>query len=52
MIAGKIHAEAREYVVDCTGCGEQFVNHLYTQYQFIQSLLYFKWEKNWWIVAL
>lgn len=44
MTKGKIHAGAREYVVDCANCGEQFVNHLYTQFQFISSLRHFKWK--------
>ena len=39
-IVGKIHTGAREYTVVCNGhgCREEFVDYLYSQKKFIQSL--------------
>ena len=42
--AGKLHRGATEYYVTCYQCGEQFVNHLYSQKAFVRSLRESGWR--------
>jgi hypothetical protein len=44
-VPGKVHTGAKEYVVWCgQGCREFFVDHLYSQRSFLQSLRAAGWK--------